>query len=220
MDPFSITGMKPKSDWSLWHIELPSRFCAASRHLLPSIGGSELWALLSVGYAVGTRAARGGLVSDLRDLGSAWPRGECDLSGLRGLADLGTIGDTYALLKDWFWGFTTRRLRQNSTRRGSTLQKGLRRRTHPSLSYWSHTEPSSLPRESWRRSIHRRTSCGERFREEKQKAESRKEGPDAQRRARADRSGAQSRQHAKPRRRNGAERLQELRRTVNSTRRG
>ena len=184
------------------------------QYLLPSIG-SELWALLSVDTLWG-----------LALLAAGWFLTSV-ISGPLGLAVnviflaygvwqiWGTIGDTYALLKDWFWGFYNAKTEAELDEAGKHFAEGLAKGgltliellvTHRALKFASRKLAAKYPPPDKLR---------ERFREEKQKAESRKEGPDAQRRAEqteAERSRAA--REATPKERKALERLQELRRTV------
>ncbi len=94
------------------------------QYLLPSLG-SELWALLSVDTLWG-----------LALLAAGWFLTSV-ISGPLGLAVnviflaygvwqiWGTIGDTYALLKDWFWGFYNAKTEAELDEAGKHFAEGL-----------------------------------------------------------------------------------------------
>ena len=182
------------------------------KYLLPSIG-SELWALLSVDALWG-----------LALLAAGWFLTSV-ISGPLGLAVnviflaygvwqvWGTIGDTYALLKDWFWGFYNATTEPELDEAGKHFAEGLAKGgltliellvTHKALKFASRKLAAKYPPPERLR---------ERFAEERRKAQSQREGterPGEQTEAERRRAASE----ATPKERKALERLQELRRTV------
>ena len=182
------------------------------KYLLPSIG-SELWALLSVDALWG-----------LALLAAGWFLTSV-ISGPLGLAVnviflaygvwqiWGTIGDTYALLKDWFWGFYNAKTEPELDEAGKHFAEGLAKGgltliellvTHKALKFASRKLAAKYPPPERLR---------ERFAEEQRKAQSQRESRERQgEQTEAERRRAAS--EATPKERKALERLQELRRTV------
>ncbi len=166
------------------------------KYLLPSIG-NELWGLLSVDALWG-----------LALLAAGWFLTSV-ISGPLGLAVnviflaygvwqiWGTIGDTYALLKDWFWGFYNATTEPELDEAGKHFAEGLAKGgltliellvTHKALKFASRKLAAKYPPPERLR---------ERFQEEQRKAQSQEEV--------TERPGEQTRREggpAKPRRRN------------------
>jgi len=180
------------------------------KYLLPSIG-NELWALLSVDALWG-----------LALLAAGWFLTTV-ISGPLGLAVnviflaygvwqiWGTIGDTYALLKDWFWGFYNATTEPDLDEAGKHFAEGLAKGgltliellvTHKALKFASRKLAAKYPPPERLR---------ERFQEEQRKAESqRQSGKRPGEQTEAERAASE----ATPKERKALERLQELRRTV------
>ena len=182
------------------------------KYLLPSIG-SELWALLSVDALWG-----------LALLAAGWFLTSV-ISGPLGLAVnviflaygvwqiWGTIGDTYALLKDWFWGFYNAKTEPELDEAGKHFAEGLAKGgltliellvTHKALKFASRKLAAKYPPPERLR---------ERFQEEQRKAQGQRESterPGEQTEAERRRAASE----ATPKERKALERLQELRRTV------
>ena len=182
------------------------------KYLLPSIG-NELWALLSVDALWG-----------LALLAAGWFLASV-ISGPLGLAVnviflaygvwqiWGTIGDTYALLKDWFWGFYNAKTEPELDEAGKHFAEGLAKGgltliellvTHKALKFASRKLAAKYPPPERLR---------ERFAEEQRKAQSQRESTERPgEQTEAERTRAAS--EATPKERKALERLQELRRTV------
>jgi len=182
------------------------------KYLLPSIG-NELWALLSVDALWG-----------LALLAAGWFLASV-ISGPLGLAVnviflaygvwqiWGTIGDTYALLRDWFWGFYNAKTEPELDEAGKHFAEGLAKGgltliellvTHKALKFASRKLAAKYPPPERLR---------ERFQEEQRKAQGQRESterPGEQTEAERRRAASE----ATPKERKALERLQELRRTV------
>ena len=182
------------------------------KYLLPSIG-SELWALLSVDALWG-----------LALLAAGWFLTSV-ISGPLGLAVnviflaygvwqiWGTIGDTYSLLRSWFWGFYQATTEEELDEAGKHFAEGLAKGgltliellvTHKALKFASRKLAAKYPPPERLR---------ERFAEEQRKAQSQREGTERRgEQTEAERRRAAS--EATPKERKALERLQDLRRTV------
>ena len=182
------------------------------KYLLPSIG-SELWALLSVDALWG-----------LALLAAGWFLTSV-ISGPLGLAVnviflaygvwqiWGTIGDTYSLLRSWFWGFYQATTEEELDEAGKHFAEGLAKGgltliellvTHKALKFASRKLAAKYPPPERLR---------ERFAEEQRKAQSQRESTERPgEQTEAERTRAAS--EATPKERKALERLQELRRTV------
>ena len=217
MDLLFYHGMKPKATGRCGVSS--RRVDSAQLPVSSAVDWKRAVGAAQCGYAVGTRAARGGLVSDLRDPGPLGLAVNVIFLAYGVWQIWGTIRGHLRAAQDWFWGFTTQR-QAELDEAGKHFAEGLAKGgltliellvTHRALKFASR---------SWRRSIHHRTSCGERFREEKQKAESRKEGVRQRQAEQTEAERSRAAREATPKERKALERLQRAAKDGRSTRRG
>ena len=164
------------------------------------------------GCAVGARSPRSGLVST-SVISGPWPALECDLSGLRVSGRFGGRLGTPTRCLGVGFGVLPTTTEPELDEAGKHFAEGLAKGDSRSLSCWSRTKPSSLHRESWRQSIHRRNdsasglprNSGRHSRKGKARSVQGEQTEAERRRAASE---------ATPKERKALERLQDLRRTV------